>query len=142
MPPPAHQGASGALCAAWSSLVPHADVVVLNAGAHGMPLELYAGFMNEAASHVARRRRPGSLLAFRNTAIGHAGCDATRAAPPLSSLAEAEALLAASPRSQTHDWAEIKGRNQRAEPLFRARGFAVLDAYTPTAMRHDAHVGV
>ena len=130
------------LCNAWAPLVSDYDVIILNAGAHGpghgFSRWLYTQNLQAAAAHVQAHARPGARLFFRNTPFGHPDCDARRYLPPLPSVESAETDLQGSRVS--HDWKEFKERNRVAEPIFEAAGFQVVDVYTPTSMRSDAHI--
>uniref|UniRef100_A0A7S3ESN4 Uncharacterized protein n=1 Tax=Haptolina ericina TaxID=156174 RepID=A0A7S3ESN4_9EUKA len=134
------------LCNAWAPRVGEFDLVVLNAGAHGpghgVSHAVYERRLRAAASHVQAQARPGAVLLFRNTPFGHPGCDERRYLPPLPSVEAAEAYLSTgnAKGGRTYDWREFKQRNSVAAPIFEAAGFKVLDVYTPTSMRADAHI--
>ena len=106
------------LCNPWSAEIRAADVLVLNAGAHGVPDDGYVSLMRLASQFARQQRRPGALHLFRNTPFGHHNCSLTKHAPPLPSLRAAELALAREPQ---YDWLAFKRRNQLAEPIFTAQ---------------------
>ena len=110
--------ANGLLCHPWSAEIRAADVLVLNAGAHGVPDDGYVSLMRLASQFARQQRRPGALHLFRNTPFGHHNCSLTKHAPPLPSLRAAELALAREPQ---YDWLAFKRRNQLAKPIFAAQ---------------------
>ncbi|CAN0009966.1 unnamed protein product [Phaeothamnion confervicola] len=130
------------------------NAVVVNSGAHYIDDDAYVVSMTVAADAISARMREAhadsSLMLFRNTVPGSPDCDNFEGSPPLE-LGEAESIVASASNKEPeeeykpgvfkYNWADLKRHNALAEPIFAARGFVLLDVYTPTVRRFDSHIG-
>lgn len=119
----------------WVSVLGEWDLLVFNMGAHYVDDDVEWTRRHEyAAAAVAKRRKPGSLVIYRNTPFGHKGCESASA--PFNSTAQAERYSLAFPFYHGNNF---KRQNAIAEAVWRRHGFSVMDAYTVTVVRPDMH---
>ena len=151
-------------CAPWAStsLLRQFRVLIFNAGAHRVPMETYSRLMRELGGVIRqhRRARRGSLsgsspapaavghsgygpsdsvAVFRVTVPGFSGCNATRTAPRLQSVAQAEAYYAAHSFFQQHLFVPMANRIAAVE-VAKAGGL-ILDVYPQSITRLDDRSG-
>ena len=130
-------------CQAWSSLsMLHGfRVLILNAGAHRMPVHAYGSKMRHLGEIVRGhlRANPDSQVVFRTTVPGFSGCERTQNSPPHPTLAVAEAHLATHPFYDQHIFVPVFNRIAATE-VQRAGG-RVLDVYPTSVLRQDDRAG-
>ncbi|CAM9951185.1 unnamed protein product [Phaeothamnion confervicola] len=118
------------------------NAVVVNSGAHYVEDSAYVAAMTTVADAVSERMKEAhpdsSFMLFRNTVPGSPDCDSFALSAPLE-LEEAERRVAS--YTKWYHWQDNKRQNELVEPIFAARGFLLLDAYTPTVRRFDSHQG-
>eukprot|EP00752_Nemacystus_decipiens_P006289 g5669.t1 len=120
------------------------DTLVVNSGAHprgapeyGRQMDAAAEALTEAMHRLHGRDR--AVLVVRNTAPGHWGCTERMFDGPVDE-ALAEELVNNAP--EKYQWGTFHDRNAQLEEAFSAeKGWRLLDAYTPTLLRADSHIG-
>ena len=135
-------------CSPWSSLpmLRLFRVLILNAGAHRVPVGAYRQQMRRLGSVIRSYLRGeefsevgGTAAVFRTTVPGFSGCDQTHSARQLGSTKEAEAFLASHPFYQQHQFVPVANRIAAME-ISHAGGL-VLDVYPPSIVRLDDRSG-
>ncbi|CAM9748091.1 unnamed protein product [Hapterophycus canaliculatus] len=80
-----------------------------------------------------------AVLIVRNTVPGHWGCTERMFEGPVNATV-AEALVAEAPDS--YQWKTFHDRNAHLRKAFSPeRGWKLIDAYSPTLLRPDSHIG-
>jgi len=130
-------------CTPWSSLpmLREFRVLVLNAGAHRVPVEAYRFKMRKMANVIRgylEQNREG-VAVFRATVPGFSGCNETHDAPPHASVAIAEDYLEGHPFFEQHAFVPIANRIA-ADEVARVGG-RYLDVYPSSILRLDDRAG-
>ncbi|CAN0493741.1 unnamed protein product, partial [Ectocarpus sp. 8 AP-2014] len=80
-----------------------------------------------------------AILVVRNTVPGHWGCTERMFDGPVNKTM-ASKLVAEAPDS--YEWDSFESRNVQLQKAFSPdRGWKLLDAYSPTLLRPDSHIG-
>lgn len=130
-------------CTPWSSLsmLRPFRVIVLNAGAHRVPLDAYRHKLRQVGTVLRNymEGNPGATAVFRTTVPGFSGCNETHGAKPLPSRAAAETYLREHPFFDQHEFVPLANRIAAAE--VRKAGARVLDVYPTSILRLDDRAG-
>lgn len=84
---------------------------------------------------AVRKDYPKVLLFYRNTPVGHLGCDAPNLAPLTAQPTELEL------QDLPYYWGEAKRQNAMAKEIIEAAGGVYIDVATMTNLRPDGHIG-
>jgi hypothetical protein len=116
-------------------------VIIMNAGAHRMPMAAYQQKMQQVGIVVRDflQQNPNGAAVFRTTVPGFSGCENTRSARPHASLATAEAYLQAHPFYDQHEFVPVANRIAIAE--MERVGGRVVDVYASSILRLDDRAG-
>uniref|UniRef100_A0A6T0DR23 Uncharacterized protein n=2 Tax=Chrysotila carterae TaxID=13221 RepID=A0A6T0DR23_CHRCT len=127
-----------ALCTPWAdrTFLSPFQVILVNSGAHQVPVARY----NEAMCQAARvlqvhARATEAIVAFRTTIPTFDNCHLRGKASPFASLAEAEMYIENHTYFNHGLW--VKEFNNLAAHHFRRAGLHVLDAYSQSVLRTD-----
>ncbi|RUO96274.1 hypothetical protein BC936DRAFT_142286 [Jimgerdemannia flammicorona] len=82
-----------------------------------------------------RQDYPQTLLLYRNTPVGHPGCNAPDLVPLVHQPTESEL------QDLPYHWGEAKRQNAIAKEIIEAAGGVYIDVATMTNMRPDGHIG-
>ena len=130
-------------CLPWSSptMLRNFRVVVLNAGAHRVPMDVYRRKMQHLAVVIRGylSSNPAGVAVFRTTVPGFSGCNETRNTKPHVSIAAAEAYLQDHPFYDQHAFVPIANRIASAEMM--QVGVRILDVYPASILRLDDRAG-
>lgn len=138
----------GAHCLPWSSLamLRQFRVLVLNAGAHRVPVEHYRGQMRKLGHLIrafldgrASEGGRGARVYFRTTVPGFSDCDGTRHIAPHRTVGEAETFLRAHSYYQQHEFVPEANRIAINETM--QAGARILDVYPSSILRVDDRAG-
>lgn len=139
-------------CQPWASsaMLRHFRVLVLNSGAHRVPLAAYQRQMHRlrhviqsflSADPPPQLPRPFNKVAVWRTSVpGFSGCNTTHHAKPHKTVAQAEAYLAAHPFYEQHVF--MPPRNRIAAVEVQKAGGYVLDVYPGSILRIDDRSGI
>ena len=138
---------STAHCQPWTSLhmLRHFRVLILNAGAHRVPIDAFRLHMSRVGSVTRSFLDEDDKTTGRRTVVwranvpGFSGCNETHNAPSHASLEQAEAYLAAHPFHDQHSFMPLRNRIAAAE--IGAAGGRILDVYAESIMRIDDRRG-
>ncbi|CAN0037514.1 unnamed protein product [Ectocarpus fasciculatus] len=121
------------------------DTVIINSGAHPRSLDEYRETMETASKELTasmkRLHGDDALLIVRNTPPGHGGCTERTFDGPVD-VETALDLVSSGPHSYL--WDRFPEYNAILEEAFLGNatdGWIELDAYTPTLLRPDYHLG-
>ena len=119
------------------------DTLVVNSGAHPRDYEEYEIAMEESGRILSEKMRrlhgKKAIYVARNTPPGHWGCESRTFDSPVERHV-AQSLVEASPES--YKWKYFEENNFAFESGFsRERGWCFIDAFTPTLLRADSHIG-
>ncbi|CAB1111938.1 unnamed protein product [Ectocarpus sp. CCAP 1310/34] len=120
------------------------DTLVVNSGAHPRPAAEFGREMEASAKALtsSMKRLHGedkAILVVRNTVPGHWGCTERMFDAPVNKTIALK-LVAEAPDS--YEWDSFESRNVQLQKAFSPdRGWTLLDAYSPTLLRPDSHIG-
>ena len=119
------------------------DTLVVNSGAHPREYDEFSIAMDASGKYLSERMKhfhgDKAIYVARNTPPGHWGCDSMQFGGPVDKHV-AESSVDASPES--YKWSDFEKNNVAFENGFsRERGWWFIDAFTPTLLRADSHIG-
>ena len=141
--PPESETFNTAHCMPWSalSMLQHFRVIVLNAGAHRLPMHAYQTKIQQMSKVIQgylRHNREG-VAVFRATVPGFSGCNETHNTAPHASIAAAEEYLRTHPFYDQHEFVPLANRIAMTE--MAKVGGHMLDVYPPSILRVDDRAG-
>ena len=122
------------------------DTIIVNSGAHPRfvyeyGFEEYHMSMKLASTRISSKMNmlhDNPILIARNTVPGSWGCDENTFSAP-KNITYALEMIQKSPPS--YKWNDFNVANEIFESVFSYDNWNILDAYTPTILRADSHIG-
>eukprot|EP00903_Cladosiphon_okamuranus_P013819 g12861.t1 len=129
---------------AFDEILGEFDTLVVNTGAHPREAPEFARQTEAAAEMLTEKMhrlhgKDKAVLVVRNTSPGHWDCTQRMFDGPVDETFAAELVNSA---PEKYQWSTFHDRNAQLEKAFSAdKGWRLLDAYTPTFLRSDSHIG-